>query len=285
MATQTVTNINQQKLGPSQQKLFDLAVPELAHRIKKPPKLYPKSVVPDFNKLERTAQGEALTAAGGPVSSIAKHATQGVNFLTSGQALHPHSNPALAKHIQGAIRPVFTELTERALPSVRGGALASGQYGGSRQALAEAQTTERATQAALDTSSKLASEGYQSGLDAMSRALYATPTIANLNLAPSVVKSGVGAQQRALETAKLQEASSRYLAEQMTPFNIARTLAAIASGLPEGSTSGTATGPAPSTNRGTSILGGALAGAGLAQSLGFNPLGGAGLGGIIGGLG
>lgn len=129
-----------------------------------------------------------------------------------------NNNPYLYAAAQGAIRPVFEQLTEQALPSIRSGAINTGQYGGSRQALAEGTAIGKATQAALDTTAGMYSDAYNQGLDTMTKAMLFGPQIMSLSQMPAQTLGQLGAAQEGDQQKALSEAMSRWDYSQNLPY-------------------------------------------------------------------
>lgn len=82
-------------------------------------------------------------------------------------------NPYLDDYVRRAMRPVQEQLTEKLLPSIRSGAVNTGQYGGSRQALAEGTAIGDATDTMGDISARMYSDAYGQGLNAYGQGLNA----------------------------------------------------------------------------------------------------------------
>lgn len=279
--------------SPQQSALIDLIMPTAEYYAKNTPELYPGSSIAPFNPTQKTAQNMALSTANNFLQPFVQQtagahgelqgatlpaATGGLeglleplngayqnagDFLLSGAALDPNTNPALAATIDAAIRPLTESLQQDILPSVRSGAITSGQYGGSRQGLLEARAYNDYMRNAGDVAANIASKGYTAGLgamgsafgdvgssgasavgqalDAVSKSLFAAPDIAGLSLFPSRVYEGVGGQQYALQQAQLSEDAQKFMSEQLLPFLMAQDIAGLASGLPGGSATGKAT--------------------------------------------
>jgi len=234
------------------------------------------------------------------------------DFLLN-KVLFPETNPALQGAIDAATRPITNQLLESALPAVRSGAYTTGNYGSSRQGIAEGLATGRAAQAVGDTAAGVANQGYQAGLGAMSQAygdqlgastsaygtrqnalssLYSNNLNARLNalgllpetqqaqLAPGLTQSGVGDVQKAQQQEKINEDVYRKLFQQMSPLMSAQALTGLAGATPGGG--GTTTTQMPATNPLSGMLGGASLGAALVPGLGqLGVLGGAAAGGAL----
>lgn len=156
-----------------------------------------------ISPLEQQAQQQALGVAQG-LSPFIQGAQGAGQFLTSTDILSPETNPFLAQTAQAATRPIFQQLTESVLPSIRGGAIGAGGYGGSRQGIAEGIASRGALQAAGDVTGDIYSRGYGQGLGALQQGLALAPQTAGLGLLPSQIMAGVGEQQRLAPHEQLQ---------------------------------------------------------------------------------
>jgi len=281
-STNTTTT---QKLGPEQKELLQLALPAFKDIVAEPPQQFPDSTVSPFTPLQEQGQQAAVDAAGAQVQPLTETAIgssnllQGVgppsgiaganeliggatgsqpfqDFLLSGASLFPESNPALAASAEAAIRPLERSLTQSILPNIRGGAVDAGQFGGSRQGIAEGLAAQGFLTAAGDTSANIFSQGFGQALDASTRALgttqgaaasgvsdlleqgsrslFAAPQLANLALSPAKILESVGFQQQQQDQALLTEEAQRFVTEQMIPFLVAQEVANIAFGIPGG---------------------------------------------------
>jgi hypothetical protein len=108
------------------------------------------------------APGGAPGGAPAPGGGVAPGMSTG-DFLTRG-ALDPANNPALQSYMAAATRPISENLLYNVLPNVRSGAAGAGQYGSSRQGIAEALAANKAFQEMGDVSANIANQGYQTGL-------------------------------------------------------------------------------------------------------------------------
>lgn len=111
--------------------------------------------------------------------------------------LNPANNPSLQGHIAAAVRPITESYTDPngVMAQIRSGATQAGQYGSSRQGIAEGVAAGKYADAVGDTSAKIAGDAYSQGLDTFRATLMAAPqSIATQGSAANVL-SGVGNQQ------------------------------------------------------------------------------------------
>jgi hypothetical protein len=179
------------------------------------PTFFPGSTVAGFNPAE--TQGRQMVAGAVPqLQQTAGVASGSLNTLQAAQ--DPQNNPFLKATTDAAIRPVFEHLTEMVLPNIRGGFGAAGGFGGSRQSLAESLATKNATRQAFDATSQIGSNAYGQGLNAAQSAIQLAPNVQAAQIAPGEVLAGTGAQERALEQARIDEQIARHQYNQNLPY-------------------------------------------------------------------
>lgn len=262
------------KLGPEQKALFDLAFPYLKEGASAgPPKLPEGSGIAPFDPAQISAQNMALGAVP-TVSSLAGSAAGANNFLL-GDVLLPESNPALRGYIDSATRPIFENLNESVLPSIRAdfGDPNTANFSNSGRGIATGQAIRGAESAAGDAASRIASTAYGQGLDAMTRGLGLLPQTQGAQLAPAQATSAVGDVRQEFAQQILNEMLNRYMYEQTAPLEFGKELIGVTGSLPGGTS--VSTGSVPSANPLTAGIGGAAAGGSLASTL-FPSLAGAG---------
>jgi hypothetical protein len=269
-----VTQTSQINLSPEQQKLFDLGMPYLEQFAANPITRPEGSQVAGFDPAQTAGQEQVLASTGQMANTVGGAATANQR-LTSGELLDPNSNPALRATIDASTRPIIDNLMESVLPQIRGSAVTTGNYGSSRQGIAEGLATKAAAQAVGDTASKVATQGYQSGLDAMTKGVGLAPSTAQSLSLPGVTTSGVGDVRQALTQALLGENYNNDLFDQLIPLTMGQTLAGIASGMPTAGATSTA------SSGGQSLFNQILGGASTLSSL-FG--GSKGLSGVIPGM-
>jgi hypothetical protein len=223
--TTTVSN-------PMQQKLFSLAMPYAKDFAKSGgPELPGFSRVQGFDPLQTQGQ-EMVLGNTGTQQDVVGAAAQGNQFLSSGAALTPDSNPALQATIDASVRPIYQNLTETVLPKIRGGAVQTGNWGGSRQGIMEGLATARAGQTAADTAAKVATTGYLGGLDAMGKAQGQAGAVAGAQSIPGATTSGVGDVRQALAQLMLGERASDFNYEQSLPLMMAKEIMGLGAMVP-----------------------------------------------------
>lgn len=229
--------------------------------------LAPRSVQ---GETTQQAQQQLLDVAGG-ASGVIDPVVQ--NFLAL-QSRDPLSDPLTQQVADAATRPIFRQLEEVALPGVQDAAIGAGQFGGSRQGVAEAVLRDRAATSAGDITARIFSDALERDLLRKERGLGQAGQLLGLQTLPAQLTGQVGAQQDIL-AGEETNAPGRNL------LQLAQLLQGF---IPGASQTTTVDGGGPS--RAQSVGGGALTGAGLGTQIGgpgFGTAVGAGLG-ALGGL-
>ena len=257
--TQTTSNAPWSGQQPFLTEGWDRAKTDV---LNKPSEYYPNStVVPFHGASEQGLQlQEQRALAGSPVTQAAQSQVQGTaagDYLQQG-------NPYLQQAIQTATQPVIEQFQEDIVPGIQSGFSSAGRYGSGLQARQQ----ERAGQAALDQTSKIASEmGYQNYADERQRQLQAAslaPQMAQQDYSDIQALKGVGLEREAQAGAELQEDISRFQYGQQAPKDaLAQYLALVSGG---GYTDTTQRTPIY-RNTTSDLLGGAATTAGIAGTL------------------
>jgi len=220
------------------------------------------SMLPQLNKLP--GQVNSINAGYAAMAPQYSKLMGQNDFLTSGAVLRPESNPALQGAIEAASRPTIDNFNNSILPGLKSDALTAGGFGGTRQGIGEGLAAKGATQTIGDIAARMANENYQAGLGAMTQGFgnannllagqqgalsgqqnlaQNTGNILSQTLLPAQLKESVGAQQGAMQQAQLSEQVQKYVNQQMIPFSAAQDVAAMAFGMPGGTTNSTSTQP------------------------------------------
>lgn len=100
--------------------------------------------------------------------------------------LDPRTNPWLAGAGEAMSRNIIQTLNTQTLPQIQSGAVASGQYGSSRQGVSEGLAHTGAAQAIADVNQQLYANAYGQGLDAMIKAQALNPSLLSGMNAPEL---------------------------------------------------------------------------------------------------
>lgn len=270
---------NQTVLSPEQRRLLDLALPAAENIAANPPTDIEGGRLAGVDPMQRMAQEMILAQMGG----VGQGAQAGLNYsnFAFNDGLNMAAHPYLGGMIDQAVRPVQQQLTQQILPSIRGSAVQAGQFGGSRQGVAEGLAIQGAQQQAGDIGSRLTFDAYQTGLDNAQKSLALLPQTLGASLMPAQMMEAVGAQRRGFDQQQIDENVRAQMFQQYMPFQISQEIAQLAMGLPGGSisTSPGLQGPNPIV----AGMGGAAMGAGLGTAIAPGPgtAIGAGLGGLM----
>ena len=273
------TQTTKVELSPEQRKILQTAMPYIEEYGANPLEQYQGSQISGFDPLQALGQEMALGAVGNQ-QATANQASDATKFLLS-DVLSPESNPYLQQYINAATRPISENFTQNIMPSISGEANTAGQFGSSRQGIAEGLAAQGVSRSIGDTTANIANTAYGQGLDAQGRALALSPQTQAMQVQPAVTTSGVGDIRRNMEQQRLMEEVSRFYNEQMLPYIQGSQLAGLVGAIPGGGTTTTASGP--QGNPLMSGLGGAASGAALGSAI--MPGIGTGIGALLGGFG
>lgn len=245
------------------------------------PYYYPGDTVAPFTGAEQTAQQNIADYADLGARYLANQGLETQGFML-GDVLRADSNPYMQDYAAAAIAPAWDALLRQGLPNVQSGAVANGQYGGSRQGVAEGIALGDAMRGSLDTTAKMYGSMYGQNLDAMQKALALQPQMLQTGAMPDTMLAGVGQQQREMSQAMMDDAVARWEFEQGLPSSkLAQYSSAIQGSYGGSSTSETSgeTGGAGTAGR---VAGGVMSGLGTYGMMSNAGLwGGAGSAGAI----
>lgn len=274
--TQTTTS----QPSPQAQELLNLAMPGARDFAATVPQRYQGSTVAPFDPSQTAGQDMALGAAG-TQGTLANAGAARSNYLLSGNIWDPTNNPALSGAITAATRPITENLNQSILPQIRGEAVKTGNFGSSRQGIAEGLATQGAERAIGDTSSKLVQNEYDTNINAQLKALGLLPTVQGAQTQPAATTSAVGDTRQAMDQALTNQNVGNFNYDQYAPFLQSQELMSLAAGIPGGTTS--STGSVAQPNTAMQSLGGAASGATLGSMLfpGVGTVAGAGAGALL----
>jgi len=258
-------------------------------------------VSPSAATTESIAQQEALARQQSPVLQQAQQAytsslgqlgqTAGGGFL--------NANPYQQAMMEAATRPLTQQFSQSVLPGISSLYSKSGRLGSGSMERALGTATEAYGRSLGDITSNIAGTQYQQERGLQQQAQLQQAQLAGQaaqfygqQFLPSQALGQVGAQQEAIAAQPLQEQLARYQFGQQLPYQQLQGYLSSVYGTPLGQF-GTTTQNAPTyQNRGAGVLGGAIAGGLGGYALGqafpqiggtYGALGGAGLGGLLGG--
>lgn len=249
------------KLSPEQEQMYGFAMPYLKAFAAQTPQRYQGSTIAGFNPNQTAGQGMVLDAANN-MQGVADAAAGANKFITSGNFWDPKYNTALQGTIDATTRPIVQAYQEQALPAIRNEAVGTGNFGSSRQGVAEGIATRGMLNAVGDTTAKTTEDLYGKNLTAQLQAMGLAPTIQGALQAPGQAVSSVGDVQQSMDQAKLNELVQNFFADTGgLDYAKARDILSMMGAMP-GSTT-VSTGSVPQQNMAMSTLGGAASGAAL----------------------
>lgn len=222
---------------------------------------YPGAAPAPFSPESQVAQSLAVQNAASAQDSVGQ-INRGVQYgLTN--AMDVRNNPYLMEAMKAATRGIDQSYTDAGgvMSGIRTDATNTGQYGGSRQGIAEGIASGRHDQAVGDAVAKIATDGYNKGQDTFAKTLTFAPQAIEASNIPVNMLSSVGAQKENLATEQANYLANQRLWGLNSPWAGLQNYASIVYGgaNPSTSSSGTST-----TNAGSQRTGiGQAAGAGL----------------------
>jgi hypothetical protein len=244
MPAPVTTQTTQQTLSPQQNELLGLAMPGLREFAGKEAPIPGWSNVAGFDPMQTAGQESVLAAVPG-MSSVVNSAAKGNKFFTSGDVLDINRNPGLQGAVDAAVRPITDQLLEKYLPAVRSGSAIHGQYGNSRQGIAEGIGMKGASAATADATARVVNPAYQGGIEAMLKGIGMAPGVAQAQMLPGLAQSGVGDVRQAHAQSLLGEQTNRFNMQQLWPLLMGQQYAGMAAALPGGGATSTNVGALP----------------------------------------
>lgn len=223
------------KPSAEQAGVLSSALPYIQQFARQGIRLPTTSGVADFNPTQLAAQQQALGAA----ADQTQLGQQGAGFssdLFSGMYLDPNTNPALQGTIDAATRPIFEGLSQQIMPQIRGEARSTGNFGSSKQGIAEGLAAQGALRSAGDVASGISYQGYQQGLNAMMQNLGLLPRTQDALTSGAATTGAVGDAIYGNTQAKLTEQQDRFMQQQLLPIAIGQELLAALGAIPGGTT-------------------------------------------------
>jgi hypothetical protein len=235
------------------------------------PQYYGGNTVAGTNDQQIAGRNAATGYAGGQGLNFIQNYQNGEStFLNPANIMNPDNMPGFARAKQGVVADATNNLTRNILPSIRGGAVADGAYGGSRQGIAEGLAAAETSRGIGDTLARMDMDAYGQGLQAYNNAANRAPSTYGLGLAPSQTQMQVGGMYQNDQQRQIDADMSRWNFNQMSPLVALQALQQLTGNM--GQYGGTTAGTQTQTQSG----GGWQQGLGLALSLAsMLPTGGA----------
>ena len=249
------------------------------------PAYYPGQTFAGRDPLSDQAQNLSLNYATSSMPGQIYDAQRAQSFALNSPDVA--NNPYVQNMMAANQFNVQQNLSENILPRLGSGAVAAGQYGGSRQGIAEGLAARDSQQALATANAQTMMDAYTKGLGAQQGALAMAPQTMGMGLMPMDIMGQVGQYNTGIDEQALGADMERWNYNQNLPWENLNRYSSIVSQAPWGSTS-TAEGGGSSPIAGA--LGGAMLGHSatpalssmLGTSLGpWGAIGGAVLGGLL----
>lgn len=180
---------------------------------------YDGDLVANFNPNQVSGQQNLLDFSGGVGRDLVSNAIAANNtFLDPNVIFNPDQLPGFSGVVDDFTRGYTDNLLEQVLPSIRAGATASGQFGGSASGIGEALAVDRTGQSLADGLSQLYLGAYGQGLDSFNQAQNRIPSLFQLGLQPGQIQNAVGGQQQQQAQDEISADAARFEFEQNEPI-------------------------------------------------------------------
>lgn len=237
------------ELSPEQKQLFGQAFPYAQQYASHPLQQYSGSGIAPLSPLEQQARVQTVNQAAPAVGQLASEAKSSQDMMLDPNfMLDVANNPYLNAANTAMTSKVTQNLQEQVLPSLRGGETGTGGMysgGNSKAGIAEGLAVGRTNAGLADAITNQNLAAYTGGRQGMQQAIAQNPGVQAQQLVEPSIIGGVGAQDRALSQAQLDEQIQRFYAGQELPFLQAQELMSLVTGMPGGTTVSNATGSIP----------------------------------------
>ena len=170
-----------------------------------------------FSPDQLTAQAGIRDWATQGAPQIMNPAIGAYQYGAGQQVLDVAQNPYVRGMAQAAAQDAYSGLAPE-LANIRGGAVLSGGYGGSRQGIAEGQALGSAADAATRAAADIYGQAYGQGLQHQLGTLGQTGGLMAAGFTPYTQLSLSGAEQQAREQALIEDAKAKHQYEQALPY-------------------------------------------------------------------
>jgi hypothetical protein len=270
-----------QKADPwaGQQPYLSRQYSEAQRLLETPRQFYPDQLIAPMTDTQTQAEALARQTALGSQTDILNQLSQGLGFQLGGTQT-ALADPFLAGSVEAATRPLLTG-AQNLLQQARRGATGTGNLGGTRQGVLEAQVINDFLTKSGDISSRMYSQAYQDAAKRQLAAAQMVPGTLGAFQTPAITLSSLGGAEQARQQQIIDEARARFEFAQQEPRQRLQDYTQIVSGaiLPGGQTTNqSAAGP----SFGQRAISGGLLGAGAYGTIGSGALGGTAASGIAG---
>lgn len=247
----------------------------------KPQPFYPERTFPFFNQSQLSGMQSQL----GYANDVYAPATQQYQNFLQGMMQAPDtvaSNPAVMNMINAQGSLINDQLTRNWLPQIRSGAIGAGQYGGSRQGIAEGLAMGEASKALANSAAQTQLGAYEQAVRQQAAGAGAYPSALSMGFAPGSMLQGFGDTLQGMDAQSISENAARFGWPYTEPWQRLNQYVGAVGGIPLGGAGQSTT---QSSGGGNDWLGTGLLGLSAANSLFGGSTGMlAGLGGTLAGI-
>lgn len=223
-------------IDPRMDALYQFALGQALSRYGDPngQTFYSGQTVADLTPDELQAQG-MLRGLAGSMGGTAGNGLDYINTLLD-RAKNPQNDPTLQAAISSTLGKMDQDATDPGgvFSNIRGGALADGSFGGTRQGVLEAIANSRLQQNKADTAAQMALAGRSENLTAAQNGLSSLPTAISAAEAPAGMLSAVGQQNRDQSQAQMTDALQRWAYNTFAPDQRLQNLFSLLGASPTG---------------------------------------------------
>lgn len=267
-STSTYTPVQSQEIGnllSGAQSQFDKGFFD--------PSVYQNSGVQGFNQQQlQSLQQQTENAQG--FQSFTPQAQAGISQMLSGEV-----NPIYQQQAQGQADFLQRNFERNVLPSIGQGFQGAGQFGGSRQGIAEGIAASDLNQQVANSTAGFYAQGAQQAQQAQQFGLSNLGSLLGQAQSPASQQFNIGSQFQGMDQAQLTDKFQRDLAMQQLPYQELQAF----KGLIGGDYGGTTTSTTPTAGLGGSLLGAAGTIGGMALGGPLGAMAGGSIGGSVGG--
>lgn len=219
------------------------------------PEQYSGQLVAGFSPQQTAGMGmqEAFAQSGG--ANLQNQALGAAGYGLGGSILDVANNPYVSGMAQAAAQKAYDPLVNQ-LAGIRGGAIRSGGYGGSRQGIAEGTAIGSANQNAINAAANIYGQTYGQGLGHQAQTMAQVPSLMTSGFNLGGQLANVGNLQQTQAQNEINAAMQQFATQQQLPYqqlanyaNVFTPLSAFGGGHSVG------TQPAPSVSPMQTLMG------------------------------
>lgn len=178
---------------------------------------YPGQTYPGRDPLQDQAQNLSLNYATNSMPGQIYDAQRAQSFaLNSPDAAN---NPYVQNMMRSNAFNLNRNLQENLLPAINSGAVAAGQYGGSRQGIAQGLAMRGTQDALANANASTMMDAYSKGLGAQGMALGNAGNMMNMGLSPMNIMNQVGQYNQGIDQTALDADMNRWNYNQQLPMD------------------------------------------------------------------